>query len=63
MEDRPVPADRIITIRVPRVVSDEVRRLAAREAETQSVILRRLLRVGLDVERRDARHHLTGADR
>jgi hypothetical protein len=35
------------TLRVPRRIADEVRRLAAAEGETPSIIVRRLLRVGL----------------
>ena len=47
---RTLTLDRIVTICVPRAVSDEVRRLAEREAETQSTIFRRLIRSGLRVE-------------
>ena len=41
-----------VTLRVPRVLADEVRRLAAAESETQSTVFRRLLRRGLQFERR-----------
>jgi hypothetical protein len=36
-----------ITLRVQRKFAEEVRRIAARESETQSTIFRRLLRLGL----------------
>jgi hypothetical protein len=41
----------ILTLRVPRSFVDEVRRIAAGESESQSTILRRLLRFGLENER------------
>lgn len=40
-----------VMVRMPRAWAAEVRRIAARESETQSVVLRRLLRVGLETER------------
>ena len=40
-------AKQFITVRVPPMWRDEVRRLADRESETQSTIIRRLLRLGL----------------
>jgi hypothetical protein len=42
----------LITFRIPRKVIDEVRRIALVEQETQSSILRRLLRRGLAEEHR-----------
>jgi metal-responsive CopG/Arc/MetJ family transcriptional regulator len=42
----------IVTARIPRAVVDEVRRIAERDSESQSTVIRRLLRVGLDSERR-----------
>lgn len=47
-------AKQFITIRVSRRIADEVRQLAKREDETQSTILRRLLRNGLRLERSNA---------
>lgn len=44
----------LVTARIPRTVADEVRRIAERDAESQSTVIRRLLRFGLDVERRSA---------
>ena len=42
-----------VTPRVPRVLAEtQVRRLAAAESETQSTVFRRLLRRGLQFERR-----------
>lgn len=49
-----VPTKQLVTLRMPSTVVDEVRRLAERDAETQSSILRRLVRHGLDFERRTA---------
>lgn len=40
----------LVTLRVPRKAMDEVRSIAAREDESQSAIIRRLLRRGLQVE-------------
>jgi hypothetical protein len=45
---------RIVTIRVAPVIHDEVKTIAARESESESTILRRLIRVGLDNERRSS---------
>jgi len=45
-----------ITLRVQRKFAEEVRRIAARESETQSTIFRRLLRLGLSAERRKLQH-------
>ena len=42
----------IVTASVPRSFADEVRRIAERESETRSAILRRLLRRGLETEQR-----------
>ena len=42
----------LITFRLPRTVRDEVRQLAEREDESQSAVVRRLIRVGLRIERR-----------
>lgn len=44
-------AKEILTLRVPRHLSDEVRSVAERDGETQSCVLRRLLRIGLEQER------------
>jgi hypothetical protein len=43
-----------LTVRVPRSVTEELRAIAHRESETQSTIVRRLLRVGLLAEKREA---------
>ena len=40
----------LLTIRAPRQICDEVRSIATREGETQSTIVRRLLRRGLETE-------------
>ena len=48
-----------VTLRVPRVLADEVRRLAAAESETQSTVFRRLLRRGLQIERRSSEAEAT----
>ena len=45
-------ATELVTTRIPRAVVDEVRRIAEREAESQATVIRRLLKVALDVERR-----------
>jgi hypothetical protein len=39
-----------ITIRVPREITSEVRQLAAQDVESQAVIYRRLLKLGLPTE-------------
>jgi Arc/MetJ-type ribon-helix-helix transcriptional regulator len=39
-------------VRVPSPLANEIRQLAARESESQSTVLRRLLRLGLDRARR-----------
>ena len=44
-------------MRVPRRVMDEARAIAEREDESQAEILRRLLRRGLERERRDNNTH------
>ena len=46
----------LLTLRVPRDIVDEVRRLAAQESETQSTIFRRLIRSALkrEHERRES---------
>jgi hypothetical protein len=44
----------IYSIRLSQAIAQQVRTLAARADEKQSVILRRLIRAGLDVERRSA---------
>jgi len=41
-----------ITLRVSKTVADQVKQIATREDETQSTILRRLLRDGLKVQER-----------
>jgi hypothetical protein len=46
------PAKELVTLRVPRALVDEVRTIAERESESQSTVLRRLLRKGLSTERR-----------
>ena len=38
--------------RVPRDLRDEVQHIARREGECESTVIRRLLRLALDVERR-----------
>jgi predicted transcriptional regulator len=45
-------AKQFVTIRISKTVADEVKRIASREDETQSTILRRLLRDGLKVQHR-----------
>jgi hypothetical protein len=42
----------LIAFRAPRTLVDEVRKLARRDAETQASTLRRLIRGGLELERR-----------
>lgn len=42
----------LVTIRIPSKVADEVRRLVERDDESQSTVLRRLIKSGLTVERR-----------
>ena len=42
----------IITTRLPRQLMAEVRRIADQEGESQGHVLRRLLRIGLEAERR-----------
>jgi hypothetical protein len=50
-----VPLDKtIITIRISRAADAEVQRLAARDDESRSNVLRRLIRRGLELERRTA---------
>lgn len=46
------PAKKIVIARVHPDVDAEVRSIANREGETQSTIIRRLLRLGLDAARR-----------
>ena len=41
----------ITTIRLPRVIADEIRTIAQRDLERESVVLRRLIRAGLERER------------
>ena len=43
---------RLITFRSVETEANEVRRIADREGESQSTVIRRLLRLGLDAERR-----------
>jgi hypothetical protein len=43
----------LLAFRAPCALVDEVRSIARRDAETTATILRRLLRVGLDTERRN----------
>ena len=50
----PAASKEIVTTRVPRAVVDEVRAIAARDSESQSTVIRRLLRFGLDAGRRSA---------
>jgi Ribbon-helix-helix protein, copG family len=45
------PVSSIVTLRVSTTLADEVRNLAARADESQSVVLRRLIRLGLQSER------------
>ncbi len=42
----------ILTVRAPRELVERVREIAQREFETDSTILRRLLRRGLEAEQR-----------
>ena len=42
----------LVAFRAPRGLGDEVRRLAQRDGETLASTFRRLLRAGLDLERR-----------
>lgn len=63
----PTPAssthtNRLRTVRVPAATDAEVRRIAASESESASVVIRRLLRRGLESERRaDARQREAGS--
>jgi hypothetical protein len=41
----------ITTVRLPRVIVEELRRLARQESESQSVVVRRIVRRGLNLER------------
>jgi len=50
----------IVTVRVPRSVTDEVRTLAERDSESQAVVFRRLLRFQAERERRSDRQHQRG---
>jgi hypothetical protein len=43
-----------LALRIPRTMADEVRRLAAEEHETKSVVIRRLLKRALQQEQRSA---------
>jgi hypothetical protein len=54
------PTKVVLTLRAPRELADRVRAIAAEEAETDSTILRRLLRRGLDVTEQRA---VAAADR
>jgi hypothetical protein len=47
------PTKQAVLLRIPRALALEVRRIAEREAESQSTIWRRLLREGLAVEHRN----------
>jgi hypothetical protein len=40
------------TLRLPRATAEQVRAIAARERERESVIFRRLIRRGLEAERK-----------
>lgn len=44
----------VTTIRLPRAIADEVRTIARRDLESESVTLRRLIRLGLARDRRSA---------
>jgi hypothetical protein len=48
----PLITKEIVTARIPRTVIDELRRIADRDSESQSTVIRRLLRIGLDADRR-----------
>jgi hypothetical protein len=52
-----LPEKELITIRVPRKLGDELRSVATREGETQSTIVRRLIRRGLESEQRRREDH------
>lgn len=41
-----------VMVRLPHQILEEVQHIAQRESESQSIVLRRLLRAGLDAERR-----------
>ena len=43
-----------VMVRIPRTIAAEVRAIATREDESQSSVLRRLLRLGLQAERGEA---------
>jgi predicted transcriptional regulator len=48
------PKDTAITVWIGRDESDQLDRLASRERESRSVVVRRLIRKGLALERRTA---------
>jgi predicted transcriptional regulator len=43
-----------VMVRLPKPLAAAVRRIAAAESESQSMVLRRLIRAGLDMEQRAA---------
>ncbi|MBA3884585.1 MAG: ribbon-helix-helix protein, CopG family [Acidobacteria bacterium] len=45
----------IVTVRIPAAIVTEVRRIAEREGESTSTIVRRLLREAVEAERAEAR--------
>ena len=44
----------IVTARLPRSLMDEVRRIAASEAESHAHVIRRLLRTAIAIEQQQA---------
>jgi len=49
------PKETSITVRLDRAQADQVDRLAVREHEARSIIVRRLLRRGIEAERHERR--------
>ena len=52
MADHPTTTKHAVLLRISNSLAAEVRRLAQRDEESQSAVFRRLLRRGLDAERR-----------
>ena len=52
MADDSTPKE-LVTLRVPHAIAMEVRRMAAHESESQSTILRRIIRLGLSALQRE----------
>jgi predicted transcriptional regulator len=49
------PAKALITFRIPEQIAAKIRRLAVAEGETQSLVIRRLIKNALELERCDHR--------